>query len=1422
MTDPSSTHRRQGAGSYPDAFEYAAFISYAHEDRDWAIRLLTWLKRYKSPAALRKQGVRERLGEIFRDESHLAASHDLSTEIKEALGKSEFLIVICSPHAAQSHWVGKEVEAFQQQGRGDKILTLLVAGEPDTSIPAGLLTTAEPLYADMRNLAGERRGAVERRAFLLLAAALLDQSYDALEQPDRRARRRQMMIAAAAGIAAVVVATWWWDDNYRVKVTYCAGYGERWGMPFCAVEIGEDQARTRTVSYRFTAAGSTLQSMEQVDGRGLPVTAPETEYPQEAWTYGAARWVIKSPALLLLQDDKGRPLRQIAYTFHSDNPQEAVAVIYDSRPGRPAGTANWQAATGTALGTLRSGRRFALVDDTPSAKIGQHRLSFGPDGLLQSRMFEILGTGAPASDAGGVYGRSYRYDARGLPVEIRNLDASRQAWADATGAASLDLAWDPDAMLSRAAWTDADGKPAKSKEYFHSVEFERDRFRNISSRRTFDENRKLYPARTTGIAVTRFRRDSHGADIESTYFDLNENPANILDEGFHKVEIVRNENGDLKEERYFNQIGTPTAPKGGVFRSRLEKIGDDKILYFYNSAGNPVAHPILGTESVKISFDDEENIVGVAGFDKNGLPAGMYKTPIHRMDTVNKVGASAVKAPCRDINLPLIFRSSEIKFLNSGGFPTNLERIGGDIEIFYFGERNNVVAESYARDEGSRSRQFILHRFLDHDDRGQLRLSRYFGEDCKPSMHPVGKYFGVEYTYDKRGNIVREAYYDSDGKRVINREFGFHEVTREFDRHGNMIGEAFFGTDRAPVLNSENFSRVEYSFDVYGRITNKKYHGQAGVDISGKRASSENYYYNSVGNKTTTTYLDSRGRPVLGPDGFYAEMQEYDSSGRLRSVAFSDTSGRFTIKKGELFSIKRTKYDNDGNVTEEAYFDADEKKTLGGRGGFFRNSIKYDKYSRTSELSYFGSDEKPVIINGAHRTTHVYNDEENTTETRRYDKNNNPIFGTHRIKYKSNKFGYDIREEYFNGENKPVIDAEKGFARVDWQRDKRNRITETTFFGTDGKLLAGPDGWAIRRTQYDNRDLLTMEAFFDTAGKPVEALQQAAHRIDSAYNEAGKIAEQIRFATDGRVTRRPEHPAWYRAGYDGAGNLTQEAWFDADGKPAAGPSGVAVRKSLFDQRGRVTEISVFGIDAKPQVDRTLGCARVAMRYDDQGYRIDYACYGVDRKLAMGSGGYARQITRYDDQGRLAEQTNLDMNEKPVVVRGPWAQCARTSYRYDDQSGIVESSCFGSDGRPATDRPAREIDRYDDRQNLVESGSYDSGGKPTADDGGCARTTFSYDVYDREIRRNCFAATGKPGLNKSGVAQEIRRYTDRGQIAEEIFLGINGGPPATRVSKIVHHYDQDGLFTNTVAYGFDGNVVDRGDTLFPSTVPMRRF
>jgi tetratricopeptide (TPR) repeat protein len=207
---------------------YYAFLSYSHKDKELADWLHRELERFRVPHSLAGKltatgVVPRRLTPIFRDQQDLSAGDDLAVEIEAALAASQFLVILCSPTAANSRWTNLEIESFKRTRPEGCVLAAVAAGEPFASdmpgredeecFPPALRykydrrghrtsKRAEPLAADFRE-GGEGR----RLAFLKLVAGMLGVGLDELVRRDQTRRQRQLAFLAAASLGGMAVTS---------------------------------------------------------------------------------------------------------------------------------------------------------------------------------------------------------------------------------------------------------------------------------------------------------------------------------------------------------------------------------------------------------------------------------------------------------------------------------------------------------------------------------------------------------------------------------------------------------------------------------------------------------------------------------------------------------------------------------------------------------------------------------------------------------------------------------------------------------------------------------------------------------------------------------------------------------------------------------------------------------------------------------------------------------------------------------------------------------------------------------------------------------------------------------------------------------------------------------------------------------------
>ena len=213
MRRPSPQHR------------YMAFMSYSHDDAEFADWLHEALEEFHVPqrlvGKLTEHGpIPKRLAPIFRDRQELAAASNLTEEIEEAIAGSRFLIVLCSPNAAKSRWIDKEIACFKRLHGEERILAAIIDGEPgaenDPGTPAAecfppalrihfdsrgrpTTTRAEPIAADLRE-----QGDGRRMGLLKLAAGMLGVGLDDLAQREAARRNRRLYLITAASVAGML------------------------------------------------------------------------------------------------------------------------------------------------------------------------------------------------------------------------------------------------------------------------------------------------------------------------------------------------------------------------------------------------------------------------------------------------------------------------------------------------------------------------------------------------------------------------------------------------------------------------------------------------------------------------------------------------------------------------------------------------------------------------------------------------------------------------------------------------------------------------------------------------------------------------------------------------------------------------------------------------------------------------------------------------------------------------------------------------------------------------------------------------------------------------------------------------------------------------------------------------------------------
>lgn len=270
----------------PGAWAYNGFLSYSHAEH---VQLAAEVQRALHTIA--RPWYRLRALRVFRDRSSVAPSESLWASIEAALARSEFLLLLASPRAAQSPWVAREV-AWWLEHRGTRNLILVLGSgqiswdaarrDFDRRTSAALPGTLfgrfgqEPLWADVAFMAdgdGRDRRSRLRTELLAVAARLHHKAPDVLGGEDQSRRRTAYLSAgvlAATAVAALLIGLSSMREAARERLDRIANAATQ-----SVANGGVSALAVAQLAYAaLEARGDDAQRHRQVLGHWLPYLQP--------------------------------------------------------------------------------------------------------------------------------------------------------------------------------------------------------------------------------------------------------------------------------------------------------------------------------------------------------------------------------------------------------------------------------------------------------------------------------------------------------------------------------------------------------------------------------------------------------------------------------------------------------------------------------------------------------------------------------------------------------------------------------------------------------------------------------------------------------------------------------------------------------------------------------------------------------------------------------------------------------------------------------------------------------------------------------------------------------------------------------------------------------------------------------------------
>ncbi|QKG72565.1 toll/interleukin-1 receptor domain-containing protein [Erythrobacter mangrovi] len=342
---------------------YCAFISYSHDDRAKVLRLQSRLERFRFPRQLARKLGYSRLRPVCVDRSDMRAAPHLDDAIKEALERSDYLIVACTPRTPASHWVGKEIEFFREI-RGDQhILVALLEGDAPESFHPQLLQGPsedhkQPLAADF-----QRGGDGHHFALLKLIASLSGVDLDDLVLRHKK-RQRGFRLALISGAATASLLI-----GFLVYRTYQSGIAVQNERIFAshAMQRQLDELRKEV------REGGTLNMAEAINrnvelfyqGQSADIGVPEIELGRARLLHAKAETDISGRDFDAAAGN-ARKAWQITSSLHAREPDDLKITFMHAQSAFWVGYAAWLQRD-TPLAAAFFARYAQLADELAAA-----------------------------------------------------------------------------------------------------------------------------------------------------------------------------------------------------------------------------------------------------------------------------------------------------------------------------------------------------------------------------------------------------------------------------------------------------------------------------------------------------------------------------------------------------------------------------------------------------------------------------------------------------------------------------------------------------------------------------------------------------------------------------------------------------------------------------------------------------------------------------------------------------------------------------------------------------------------------------------------------------------------------------------------------------------------------------------------------
>lgn len=576
----------------------------------------------------------------------------------------------------------------------------------------------------------------------------------------------------------------------------------------------------------------------------------------------------------------------------------------------------------------------------------------------------------------------------------------------------------------------------------------------------------------TGMAIKTFEYDDKDDKIKSTYLTASRLPSGEEDLG---VPVCRN-----KFDEYGNEVEQRCEDLDGNLV--LRKDANIAGFFFEINDGFLVKQYYIGLDGER-GYDNEGHISGQAlEYDENGYLAKSLFLDVDGTPMSNSYGyyGTIVKNDNNGNNI-------WIAYLNEDGSYFEAPE-GFSIVEFKYDSVGNMIERSWHNADGTLTDDDIAVEKCEYDNLNRLVYNATYDKDGQPVKDYSGVYVSRS-TYSVQGNLVQKVFYDASGEHLMENTEGIAGWTSEFDDFGNEIKRQFFDKNQIrTIIDGDKFAGWEAAYDDMGNrldihyfdkngticMTSNRYAGVSREYDERGNILSEKYYdtnkrmatgttvtkykYNSLDHIVEMSFLNEKGEPTNGEQGYHKVVYEYDDFGNNTAYSYYNTVGRLTIVKGDKYAVVRNKYDERGNITETAYYGTKDERVSRQSDRVSIQRSEYDNLGRVIRQTYYDEKEEPTkpsvmvpeglasydkwgninyIASGDGHGNLIYN----------------PAIGCCVMRYEYNKYGDLLQRTCYDEKDTPMNNKLYGYHKVVYEYDDKHKETSVSYYDKSGTLI---------------------------------------------------------------------------------------------------------------------------------------------------------------------------------------------------------------------------------------------------------------------------------------------------------------------------------------------------------------------------------